>query len=465
MRRPLPSPIRAPARVRRARRPRARPSRIRRAIAVLGVAAGSLPASVAGQSTGDALPDGWSARIDSLLAPATRADVLSAVLLVARGDDVLYERAVGYASFELRAPNDTSTVFGLASLTKGITGIIVDELVREGRLDLAAPVDTYIEGFPAGPGGGRPTIGHLLAHRAGVPHRVTDETEEAFPLTAADIVGRVIETGLLFEPGSERLYSSAGYTCLARVIEIVEGRPWAEVLDERVLRPAGMASSSDETGQRLLPGRATPHGLGTVDGRVAVKTVPPRDLRFLTGAGSVYATAGDVLRLARAVERGVFGPGVRASFRGSDPGAWQASEGRTNGYNAFLDLHPASDLTFVFLSNLQSSANWQIRAGIHAILEGERPAPVALPPPVAPGFEAPEDIVGLYDGGGTPVEIAVRDAGLFRADNEFYPVEGDRYYIPGSGSVMRFRRDASGVVDALVTLREGGDSVYPRIRP
>jgi CubicO group peptidase (beta-lactamase class C family) len=418
-----------------------------------------------GQSAADGLPAGWAARIDSLLAPAVEAGALSAVLLVGRGDEVLFDRSVGDASRELGVPNDTSTVFGLASLTKAMTAIIVDALVREGALDLAAPVDAYIEGFPAGPEGGRPTIGHLLAHRAGVPHRVTDAADEAFPLSAADIVERVIDAGLRFEPGTERLYSSAGYTCLARIVELVEGRPWAAVLEARVLGPAGMAASSTETGERLLPGRAVPHRLGASEGRVAIKGVPPKDLRFLTGAGDVFATAGDVFRLARAVENGAFGAGVRRRFRGSDADGWQATEGRTNGYNAFLDLHPARGLTFVFLSNLQSAANWQLRAAIHAVLTGEPPRPIQLPPPVAAGFEPPSEIVGLYDGGGAPIEIAVRDGGLFRADNEFYPVDGDRYYIPGSGSAMRFRRDASGVVDALVTLREGGDSVYPRIRP
>ena len=51
---------------------------------------------------------------------------------------------------------------------------------------------------------------------------------------------------------------------------------------------------------------------------------------------------------------------------------------------------------------------------------------------------------------GKPV-ILVRHGHLFRDDNEVYPVAGERYAIPASGSLMRFRRTADGVVDALVT--------------
>ncbi len=417
------------------------------------------PRSVAQQVTSDETVASVASDIHALVLPQAEAELVSGVILVAQGEQILFERAYGFANWELRTSATPSTRFGIASITKPMTELVVQSLARAGRLDLEAPVETYLPGFPRGPEGGAPTVRHLLTHRAGVPHRVTDAAEETQGLSPAAIVERVEATGLLFEPGSRRLYSSAGFTCLARVIEVVEDKPFDAVLAERVFRPAGMTSATGETGQRLLPRRAMPYRLGADDGRLVVKNAPYKDLRFLTGAGSVYATPRDLLRLVRAVESGAFGSEAAERAFSGDPTAWRGWTGRTNGYEAFLDVLPAEGLVFVFLNNLQSAANWQLRDRIRNLLVGQPAAAVPLPPPVAEPFEDPEALVGSYG----PAEIRLEDGALFRGDNEFYPVDGQRYYIPASGTVMRFRRDSAGTADAIVTIGgDGEERILPR---
>lgn len=414
--------------------------------------------SASGQSRDGTLA-GLAGDIEALVGPQAEAGLLSGVILIARGDQVLFKRAYGYASWELRVPNSGSTRFGIASITKPMTELVVERLVEEGRLDLDAPVERYLPGFPRGPNGGVPTVRHLLTHRSGVPHRVTDAIDETQVLHARDVVERVKATGLLFEPGSRRLYSSAGFTCLAGVIEVIERRSFRTVLAERVFDRAGMTSAIDETGQSLMPRRALPQRLGADAGAVVVKSAAYKDLRFLTGAGSVYATAEDLLRFVQAIRDGVFGAELWDETFDADATTWRGWVGRTNGYEASVDVLPAENLTFVFLSNLQSAANWQIREGIQQVLLGREPAPIPFPPPVAEPFEEPEALVGTYG----PAEITLVDGHLFRGDNEFYPIDGRRYYIPASGTVMRFRRDTAGVVDALISIRGGGqENVLPK---
>lgn len=423
-----------------------------------GVAAVLLACGAAGpayaQSSDDAnLPRALS-RIEALVSPQAGAGLLSGVVLVARGDQVLFRRAYGFASWELRAPNTPATRFGVASVTKPMTEVLIHLLARDNRIHPDAPVERYLPGFPRGPEGGAPTVAQLLSHRAGVPHRVTAPWEETLPLGPADIVDRVRKAGLLFEPDTDRLYSSAGYTCLARIVEIVEGEPFDSVLAERVLRPAGMRSASGETGSMLMPDRALPHTLGAAGHAVVVKRAVPRDLRFLSGAGSVYASAGDLLRFARAVQTGVFGTGLAgAMFRG-DPTEWHGWVGRTGGYEAFVDVRPADDLIVVLVSNLRSAANWQARERILAVLAGAEPEAIPIPPPVADAFEDPAELVGRYG----PAEIRLEAGALLRGENEFYPIEGRRYYVPASGTVMRFRRDSTGTVDALVAMVDGEEA-------
>lgn len=320
------------------------------------------------------------------------------------------------------------------------------------------PVERYLPGFPKGPDGGVPTVRHLLTHRSGVPHRVTAPIDETQPLHPADIVERVRSQGLLFEPGTRRLYSSAGFTCLARVIEVIEKKPFDSVLAERVFRPAGMTSALSETGERLMPGRALPHRLGADHRHVVVKSAPYKDLRFLTG-GAVYARAQDLLQFVQAIRHGAFGAEFAQEAFGGDQKTWHRWMGRTSGYEASVDVLPGEDLTFIFLSNLSSAANWQLREQIQNALIGRPATAVLLPPAVREQFEEPESLMGSYG----PAEITLIDGRLFRGDNEFYPVEGRRYYIPASGSIIRFRRGSTGAVDALISIGGGGEeTVLPK---
>lgn len=411
----------------------------------------------------------WDAKalarqIDSLVAPHAAAGLLSGVILVVRDGTTVFQHGYGYASWELHVPNGAATRFGIGSITKLMTEAIVHRLVETGRLSLDTPVEHYLSGFPRGPDGGVPTVGQLLAHRSGVPHRVTTALDETQPLTPADIVERVRALRLLFEPGSQRLYSSAGYTCLARIIEIVEQRPFAEVLAERIFEPTEMISALDETGEHLMSDRALPYRLGADAGHVVVATAPYKDLRFLTGAGSVYGTADDMVHLIEALQQGAFGDDLRAGVI-DDASAWTGWYGRTSGYEASIDVLPAQNLIVIFLSNLLSASNWQIRAQLKRIVTGSRADAIPLPPPVADRFESPAPLVGVYGSAASPVEVALVDGRLFRGENEFYPTPGARYYIPASGSTMRFRRDASGAVDAIVTISgDGRETVLPRVR-
>ncbi|MEX0692429.1 MAG: serine hydrolase domain-containing protein [Gemmatimonadales bacterium] len=421
-------------------------------------------ALIASCSTAQQAENDWALasvanQIEALVAPQAEAGLLSGIILVARGNQVLFQRAYGSANWELGVPNSPSTRFGIGSITKPLTETLVHVLAEAGRIDLDAPVERYLPGFPRGPDGGTPTMRHLLTHRSGVPHRVTNPIEETQVLSPADIVERVRASGLLFEPGTQRLYSSAGYTCLARVIEVIEDKPFEAALAERVFRPARMTAAISETGQGLMPWRAMPYRLGAAGRQIVVKAAPYKDLRFLTGAGSVYATAEDLLHFVHAIRAGVFGTGLRDESFGSEPTTWHSWTGRTNGYEASVDVQPAGNLTFVFLSNLQSAANWQIREQIQSGLLGRRPGAISLPPPVAEPFEEPASLLGSYG----PAEITLIDGSLFRGDNEFYPIEGRRYYIPGSGTTMRFRRDSTGKVDAIISIGGGGqESVLPK---
>jgi CubicO group peptidase (beta-lactamase class C family) len=409
------------------------------------------------------LSGGVSGQLMRLIEPQARADLFSGVILVQGGDRVIFQRAYGFASWELRVANSEHTRFGIASITKPMTEALVSVLVDQHRLDLQAPVERYIAGFPRGSSGGKPTIEQLLKHTAGVPHRVTIPAEETQPRHPADIVERVKARGLLFEPGSQELYSSAGYTCLARVIEIVEGRSFEETLADRIFKPSRMTSATSATGVRLMPNRALPYLLGAGTGGPAVVAAPYKDLRFLSGAGSVYATPADLVAFVSTVRDGAFGEKLQSWATAGDRDKWRSWYGRTNGYEASVDLLPSQDLVVAMVSNLRSAANWQLRQRIQDLLTGRPVLAILLPPARVTNFEPPSDVVGLYGDPIDPVEVAVREGELYRDENQIYPVAGDKYYIPVSGSTMRFHRQNGNVDSIVTTFGDGSERVLRKV--
>ena len=428
-------------------------------LAAPSTAALSAVADPAEKKDTTSIPRGVSDQIKRLVAPQAGAGLFSGVILIRQGDRVVFHHAYGFASWELRVANSEHTRFGIASITKPMTQALVSFLVRQNRLRLSAPVEQYIAGFPRGPNGGAPTIEQLLKHTAGVPHRVTTPPEETLPLHPADIVERVKARGLLFEPGSRESYSSAGYTCLARIIEVVEGRPFEDVLAEDIFRPAQMSTATSETGLRLMPDRALPHMLRAGRSGPVVEAAPYKDLRFLAGAGSVYATPADLLAFARRVREDSFGEELQSWANGGDKDAWRGWYGRINGYEASVDLLPRRDLVVVMVSNLQSAANWQLRKGIRDLLVGRSVLAVPLPPARAADFERPSDLVGRYGDRDDPVEVAVHEGQLYRDENQIYPVAGDKYYMPVSGFTMKFHRQNESVDAIVTTLADGTERV------
>jgi CubicO group peptidase (beta-lactamase class C family) len=408
----------------------------------------------------------WSDRelagaVDALVQPEADAGLLSGTLLIAQGDRVLMQRSYGFAQWELRVPVSSSSRFAIASITKPMTAAVAEMLALEGRLDLAAPVRRYIPGFPKGPKGGDPTVRQLLDHTAGVSHRVTEPVDETQRLLPVDIVERIKKKGLLFEPGTETLYSSAGYTTLARVIELVEQKPFASILADRVFKPAGMTGATDETSQ-LMPDRVMPYRFSVDGARLVVARAPYKDMSFLTGAGSVYATAEDLLHLAAAMRAGTLGKTSQAQVT-SNEGTWRGFYGRNNSEASF-DVLPSEGITFVLLTNLQSTVTWQVRAQVKNLLQRKPIVAIQRPFPVAPRFEPASSFVGRYGSPADFVEISEVEGKLYRDDNEFYPIEGKRYYIPASGFTFQFRRTASGKVDAMVTSNPSGtETVRPRV--
>lgn len=402
------------------------------------------------------VPGADIARYVQVLADAGQ---LSGTLLVARGDSVIVERAYGRPDYRAQGANTPSTLFAIASPTKPLTGMVARTLAARGVLGLEDPVAKWIPEFP---NGARITVAHLLGHRSGIPHRVTEPGDEQRAQTAASMVPLIGRAQLRFEPGAQRMYSSAGFTLLARVLEVASGKTYAELLHEIVLAPAGVTAATDAT-EAALGSRARARGhFWTPDGPLPA---PDKQLSFLVGAGSLWATPRDLFRVIRRIVAGGYGESAVAGAREADGRIrWT---GFSNGFLSVAEYQPASDVTVVFTGNLLTgAADWIVR-DVPRILAGET---VAAPVPPRPAVVALNDVArqrlaGRYNFGGAEQMLEFIDGSLATLGGEYLlaATSDTSFYAPQNYTEFIARRDANGAVTALQMQGNANFSI-PKLR-
>ena len=395
-------------------------------------------------------------RIDDYLEPFVQAGHLSGSILVARGGETLYSRSYGFANRELEVSNESGTRFCIASITKPMTQVIAIRLVERKRLALGDKLSKWIPSFPRAE---EITVEMLLRHQAGIPHRVTTELEEAVPHSAAEMVELASAKDLLFDPGSDSAYSSGGYAILARVLELASGKSFSELLAEHVFSPAGLDSSLHPTGSALIPRRASSYRIAAGG---AIVNAALKNYSFLVGAGSVFSTPGDLVKLMRGVVDGSFGELVTSQLLDEDGLSWN---GRTNGYRAFADYDPESDVYVAFASNILTGAGDMLRRDLPRLVAGEKVARPRVPESrlvvVDPGLL--ESYEGDYElRPGSLLTLSHEDGEVRMSGWLLLPISDTSFFSPQDYGVVTVVRGEDGSVERLDWVI--GDQTYPMPR-
>ena len=389
------------------------------------------------------LPDSaFRQRLESWLAPVGERE-LSGTLLVARGDRIILERSWGYANHEHRVPFTPSTPTAIASLTKPLTRIIASQLMDQ---KLLSPRDTVSKWLPEFAHGARMTVGQLIDHSAGVPHRLLAESDQNEPRTAADMVRFASDMKLLFEPGDSSVYSSGGYAILAAVLERASRRSYDELLQEYVARPVSAGTVRHVDSRTLLRGRAS----SAIPAGDTVINTPLRDLSFLVGGGSAYATPRSIHRVILGLLAGRYGASARLDLVRPNGIHWN---GVTNGYRAIADWYPGDSLTVLYFGNLHTGAIDLMRRAIPRMSAGDTAAPPRVAPvrPMRLTAEQMRRIEGDYDTGGgavARVKFVSSSIALF-GDRALIAVDDSTFFSTADYARVIFVSESAGEVTGI----------------
>ena len=139
----------------------------------------------------------------------------------------------GFANVDLKAPVTPDHLFQIGSITKSFAALILLQLRDEGKVDLHRPVLEYLPWLPVTMPYGPITAHHLLTHTSGLP--------DASSIFQSDPGARHAQG---FEPGTHFHYCNLGFAILGQLIERLDGRPWYQCLQARILTPLGMTATA-----------------------------------------------------------------------------------------------------------------------------------------------------------------------------------------------------------------------------
>jgi CubicO group peptidase (beta-lactamase class C family) len=232
-------------------------------------------------------------KIDKLVGAYAEYGKFNGSVLVTEKGKVIYKRGFGLADMELNVPNQPDTKHRLGSITKQFTGMLIMQLVEQGKLKLHVPISTYLPDYPKKTGD-VVTIHHLLTHSSGIPNMTS------FPgfirnvapdfHTPVQLVNLFADSALQFRPGEKFAYSNSGYLLLGYIIEKVTGKSYEKVLQDNILTPLHMNNTGYDHHEPLLKNRAKGYekrGRTYVNANFIDMSVP-------YAAGAMYSTVEDL---------------------------------------------------------------------------------------------------------------------------------------------------------------------------
>lgn len=234
------------------------------------------------------------ARVSELL---TEYGIPSAAIGVLH-DGEITDFAVGVKDVLTEEPATTDTIYQCGSMTKTWTALAFMQLIDERKVSLDQPVRTYLPGFTvADPEvSARVTPRHLLNHTNGIEEDYGDPGEDD------DVYERMIdniETAPQVSPlGYTHGYSAAlGYAILARIMEVIDGKRWDDIMRDRLFDPLGLTSTNSWREQVGQERTATGHVIRSLEEGPIVSPVEYLPRAFGPG-GNITSTVREVLTMA-----------------------------------------------------------------------------------------------------------------------------------------------------------------------
>jgi CubicO group peptidase (beta-lactamase class C family) len=415
-------------------------------------------------------------RMEQVIQAAVQNHTFMGAALVARGDEIVLNKAYGQANLEWDLPNSPTTKFRLGSLTKQFTAASILLLEERGKLAISDPVSKHLPDAP--PAWSGITLHHLLTHTSGIPNFTSlpeYRSLQPFAATVDKTIASFRDKPLDFAPGAKMSYSNSGYLVLGSIIEHISGVGYGAFLQENIFDPLGMKDSGIDSNATVIARRAS----GYTRGPAGFVNAGFIHMSIPHAAGAVYSTTEDLLRW----ERGLFGGKVvsdaslkKMSTAFKDDYALgvivATQNGRTRivhgggieGFNTSLSYYPESRVTVVVLSNVNGPAADELGRALGLLAHGDSVTLTSERKQITVAPATLAAYVGEYEmPSGTRLTITREEGRIFaqltgQARNEIYAQSETLFFLKVVDAQIEFVKDGKDAVTHLI-LHQGGRDV------
>lgn len=252
--------------------------------------------------------------------------VAGAVTMISHRGKIVHFSASGFRDIENKLPMQRDTIVRIYSMSKPITTVAAMILVEQGKLDLDAPIATYLprldepkvylsghgDNIKTEPAKRAPTIRDLMRHTSGftygffgdsvidkmyVQRNIIDRAS-----SLEDMIAKLSKMPLLHQPGTKFSYS-VSTDVLGRVIEVVSGKPLDDFFDTHIFAPLQMTDTGffvpAEKANRFATVYSPTRSGGLTVNDEASTSPFNMDPNFLSGGGGLVSTAADYMKFCQ----------------------------------------------------------------------------------------------------------------------------------------------------------------------
>lgn len=379
----------------------------------------------------------------------------------------VYQKSIGYADAEKNLKASASTKYRIGSISKTFTAAIVMQLVEEGKLAL----DTRLtEFYSEMPNADKITTEQLLRHRSGLFNFTNAPaylTWMESPKTQEELIRIFVENGTVFEPDEKFEYSNTNYVLLSFIIEKIDKKPFAEVLEERIAKRLQLADTY--LGGRIgaKSNEAKSYTM-SADWTLATET----DMSIPLGAGAIVSTPSDLNKFFNALfnNQVITKESLAQMTRmvdGYGLGLFQipfyerkalGHGGGIDGFQSNASFFQDDQMGLTYLTNGVELTMNDILIGVLSIYFGKDYELPSFAPSMVVNSEDLDQYLGIYSSTAIPLKITISKQG----SQLIAQATGQSAFPLEAFEVNKFRFDQAGIKmefipdDKKLILNQGG---------
>ena len=387
-------------------------------------------------------------------------------IAVSQNGEIIYSKSLGFSNYEKKLKASESTKYGIGSISKTFTAVLVLKGVEEKRINLNQTINKF---FPTIENSNKITIEDLLYHRSGI-HNFTDDkdylTWNTHPKTEKEMVTIISNKGSDFEPNSKSQYSNSNYILLSYILEKSYQESYRKLLKEYITDPIGLKNTYFGETVNNPTKKCNSYRYSET-----WELIPQTDISVPMGAGGIVSTSTDLVKFSNALFGGRllkdgslkkmmtikenFGIGLfQIPFYNK---IGYGHTGGIDGFTSFFSHFSDGDISYALISNGTNYSNNDISI---AVLSAVYNKPYDIPTfsTIEVKSEDLDKYLGIYSSSQLPMKITITKDNIRliaqATGQSSFPLEvteKDEFKFDQAGIIMEFNPSEKKMI-----LKQGG---------